>query len=535
MKKSILTLILVFSFFMMGFKSKENANERRSNFSVCTISNKASGFTIMDKEINDFFVKYSKFKEYHSDVLSLYKSNKNIAIWHDDKDLIELGHLLYSKVNNMKQETGIQPNIPYKSEIDQVFKNTSAETISKAESDLFVTCMYIYYDNKVYIGLDEKKVQKIGWYLPKKNISYVKILDSLLLKPSLLKENNVAQFSQYYKLKEYLKKYKDIQSSNQWKRIEIDTTVYKEYNPNENSTVIAQIRHQLFVLGDLKTDSKESVYNQDLMDGVIRFKRRHGLKENYTIEPGHIGMMNNSIENIIHVIMVNMERCRWIPPQLEKQNKYIMVNIPSFRLFFVKNGVNELISNVFLGSEMNKTVIFSGNMNKVVFSPYWTVPRSIVANELEFKASQDPNYLKKLNIVKTKEGQYRQLPGPGNSLGLVKFLLPNPNDIYIHDTPNKEVFNYEIRDYSHGCINIQKAKELAYTVLEDDPNWTHQKIDNAMNGGKETPYNLKQQIPVYIGYFTAWVNDENEISFFRDIYSRDERLYKLVYGNNEGL
>ena len=125
-------------------------------------------------------------------------------------------------------------------------------------------------------------------------------------------------------------------------------------------------------------------------------------------------------------------------------------------------------------------------------------------------------------------GEVRQKPGPNNSLGLVKFLFPNSNNIYLHDSPAKNLFTAETRAFSHGCIRVEKAKELANAILENDPNWTQEKIDEAMNKGEESWYALKNKIPVYIGYFTAWVDNEGNINFYKDIYNRDTRLAEML-------
>jgi murein L,D-transpeptidase YcbB/YkuD len=126
------------------------------------------------------------------------------------------------------------------------------------------------------------------------------------------------------------------------------------------------------------------------------------------------------------------------------------------------------------------------------------------------------------------KGNVRQKPGGNNSLGLVKFLFPNNNNIYLHDTPSKKLFNEEKRAFSHGCIRVEKPKELANLILEGDVNWTPEKIDAAMNKGKESWYTLKNKIPVYIGYFTAWVDNDGAINFYKDIYERDERLAAML-------
>ena len=181
--------------------------------------------------------------------------------------------------------------------------------------------------------------------------------------------------------------------------------------------------------------------------------------------------------------MLNMERCRWIPPTLEKGDEYVMVNIPSFMLYYVRNGNYDLVSNVFIGTPLTKTVIFSGIIDRIVFSPYWNVPTSIVNNELKLKMAEDKNYLAN-NNMEWNNGKVRQKPGPKNSLGLVKFMFPNPNDIYLHDSPAKSLFTFEKRIFSHGCINVMKAKELAITMLKNYPDWPEDKINNAMSGEK---------------------------------------------------
>jgi murein L,D-transpeptidase YcbB/YkuD len=182
---------------------------------------------------------------------------------------------------------------------------------------------------------------------------------------------------------------------------------------------------------------------------------------------------------------------------------------------------------VVVGKTLNKTVIFGADMRYIVFSPYWNVPRSIIKKEIEPAMAKDPNYLSK-HDMEWNGGNIRQKPGPKNSLGLVKFLFPNSNAIYLHDTPSKGLFNEEKRAFSHGCIRVAKPKELANLILKDDKNWSPQKIEAAMNKGVESWYSLKTKIPVYIGYFTAWVDTDGNIQFYDDIYSRDERLAAIL-------
>jgi murein L,D-transpeptidase YcbB/YkuD len=180
-----------------------------------------------------------------------------------------------------------------------------------------------------------------------------------------------------------------------------------------------------------------------------------------------------------------------------------------------------------VGKSMTKTVIFSGNMSHIVFSPYWVLPESIIRSEVKPGMAKNPNYLESHNM-EWNGGQIRQKPGKRNSLGLVKFIFPNSNNIYLHDTPSKSLFARENRAFSHGCIRVAKPGDLAVNLLKDDPAWTPEKIDAAMNAGKENWYTLKNKIPVYIGYFTAYVDLKGAVNFYEDVYKRDEQLYEIL-------
>ena len=223
-----------------------------------------------------------------------------------------------------------------------------------------------------------------------------------------------------------------------------------------------------------------------------------------------------------------MERCRWVSKDISKAKELIAINIPSYELSYFKNGEIVLKSNVVVGKTVNKTVIFSAPMKYIVFSPYWNLPTSIIKKEILPAMAKDPNYLATHNM-EWNDGNVRQKPGVKNSLGLVKFLFPNSNAIYLHDTPSKHLFSRDQRAFSHGCIRVAKPVELANKIMEDDPNWNSQKIDEAMNKGKETWYTLKNKIPVYIGYFTAWEDRDGILHFYDDVYKRDEALAVLLF------
>jgi murein L,D-transpeptidase YcbB/YkuD len=274
-------------------------------------------------------------------------------------------------------------------------------------------------------------------------------------------------------------------------------------------------------------NNKSNLYDAELVEAVKKYQRRNGFNNTELILPEHIRHMNIPIGERIGKIIVNMERCRWISPEFSKAREYIVVNIPAFKLNYYKNGKNVLESPVVVGKNVTQTVIFSGMMSYIVFSPYWNLPPSIIKKEVKPGMAKDKNYLEKHNM-EWNDGNVRQKPGKNNSLGLVKFIFPNSDDIYMHDSPSKSLYDRESRAFSHGCIRVGRPRDLAIAIMQDDPGWTPEKIDKAMNAGKESTYILKNKIPVYIGYLTAWVNFQGEIHFYDDIYKRDDRLAELL-------
>jgi len=479
--------------------------------------------------ISVFFKKYPELKIHRVNISTLYKARKYKPIWHKNKTLIDLANLLYYKVNHLEEE-GVKSSFPNKDEVDDIFSGENLKNLSQTDIEIMLTTLYVFYTEKVYYGIDSKKIEENGWFIPRKKLSYKNLLDSSLVNPELLNKNEKQLFRQYYKLRDILKKYREIEESGDWNLITSEF-VSKEFKPYDNSKTIGQIRHRLATIGDLEHDSKSNLYDEELMVGILNYKRRNGYNPDYIIAPNHIQNMNIPIEQLIKTIMVNMERCRWIDPELTNANEYIIVNIPAYKLLFKRNGKNVLESKLFVGKNKTETAVFSSNMTQIIFSPYWNVPQSIIDYELKYKIEEDKNYLVSHNM-EWNNGRVRQKPGANNSLGLVKFVFPNSNDIYLHDTPKKNLFQYEYKAFSHGCINIEKAKELAIVILKDDPDWPIERINEAMKGEKETVCILKKKIPIHIGYFTAWVNDSGEISFYKDIYSRDDCITELLFSEN---
>ncbi len=472
--------------------------------------------------IAPFFEAHPVLQQYEEDLVTMYRNCNYTYIWFDKDGIVEYGNSLYSKVNDVAEE-GISGGFPYQQKVDGIFSNAAKNTLNDTDTELMLTSLYLYYVDKVYKGIDPKTTNAMEWLLPRKKVSYAKILDTLI---SDKDADNQILFSQYYKLRDVLKQYREIEKQGGWKTIELHPD--EKYKPNDTGRVIRQIRDRLFITADIKQNNKSNRFDSDLLEAVNKYQVRNGYQSDSMISSEHIRSMNLSIGERIKAIVINMERCRWLSPDIFNSREYIFVNIPSYELSFIRDEKVEFHTSVVVGKTMSKTVIFGGKMSYIVFSPYWNLPESIIEDEVKPGIAKNKNYLKSHNM-EWNNGQVRQLPGNKNSLGLVKFMFPNSNDIYFHDTPSKGLFKEESRAFSHGCVRVDKARELAITILKEDNSWTVEKIDEAMHSGKENIASLKNKIPVHIGYFTAWADEQGVISFYKDVYERDERLAALMF------
>lgn len=527
--KNIYSLLFVFavgiSFANVSCTSKETRNVAEKKAPISAV-NYVSNITIDSASIVAFFSNYPELKHYRKEVFALYKKHHYNQIWFDEKGIVEFANTLYARTNDLDKE-GVMVSFPYQGKLEGIFNADTENTLSNSDTELMITNLYLFYADKVYKGLDDKTTKEIGWLLPRKQISYAHLLDSIIERPEKLEKDDKVLFRQYYKLRDVLQRYRDIEKKGGWAIIAVDPAV-KAYKLADSAKAIQQLRERLFITRDIQQNSKSAIFDAELLAAVKKYQSRNGLIPDGVVGPRMLREMNVPVGERIKKILVNMERCRWISPEITNAKAYVVVNIPSYRLKFIKEGKSELESAVVVGKTMNKTVIFSGNMSHIVFSPYWNVPQSIINKEIKPAMARNKNYLAQQNM-EWNNGRIRQKPGKNNSLGLVKFIFPNSNNIYLHDTPSKWAFEKESRAFSHGCIRVAKPKELAIAILEDDKKWTPARIDAAMHAGKESTYILKEKIPVYIGYFTAWVDDDGEVRFYEDVYERDDRLAKLLY------
>ena len=278
-----------------------------------------------------------------------------------------------------------------------------------------------------------------------------------------------------------------------------------------------------------------------LREALRRFQREHGLVDDGIPGKATVAAMNVPAEARIRQLEINLERLRWLPESLGET--HILVNVPTFHLEAVEDGRTALEMRIVAGKRGSPTPIFSDAMETLVFSPYWNVPASILRNEIVPALMDDPAHLSRQNMEVVKNGapvdpyyllsgdpsvRVRQRPGAGNALGHVKFLFPNRYDVYLHDTPADSLFERAARNFSHGCVRVERPTELARWVLRGRPEWPPEAIEAAMHSGREKHVRLEKPIPVHIVYFTAWADASGTVQYVDDVYGHDERHAQLI-------
>ncbi|MEP6845090.1 MAG: L,D-transpeptidase family protein [Panacibacter sp.] len=476
--------------------------------------------------VGTFLQLYPMLQSYKIDIDSFYHHRNYAFAWYDNSGLIEQAGNLYNRMQNIHAE-GLPDSIPYKNEFTELMKNNGLDSNNTAAefTEIMLTAQYFVYARNVWSGLDEKKMHSLDWYLPRKTVSYDQLLDSLISGKDIL--DTAPVYRQYALLKKYLTQYRDIESNGGLPLIKVDKKLYKE---GDSSVTVATIRKFLFISGDMESDNGSNLFDSTLTLGVKNFQLRFGDTEDGVAGPSVLKQMDIPIDKLIQQIVVNMERCRWVPVNLV--SNYLVINIPEYKLHVYENDSIAWSMNVVVGKPAHKTVVFNGNIKYVVFSPYWNIPSGILRNEVLPGIKRNKNYLANHNM-EWNDGAVRQKPGPDNSLGLVKFLFPNSYDIYLHDTPAKSLFNESSRAFSHGCIRLAEPQKLAEYLLRNDTAWNTKKIVVAMHGGKEKFVVLKETVPVFIAYFTAWVDRQGKLNFRNDVYGRDSRLADMVLQKNK--
>ncbi len=401
--------------------------------------------------------------------------------------------------------------------------------------DLLFTDAFLTYGSHLLAGqLSPRKVDP-DWAIKPRSRDLARVLEEALEKNKIAEalQELAPRAKGYVQLREMLHKYRKVQQEGGWPVV-------------AGSAPGKTLRARLAASGDLHESSKGN--DKGVTEALRRFQRRHGLAETGTVNAATLAALNVPVSERIRQIELNLERWRWMPDELG--SRYILVNIPSYKMQVFEEGKPVMESKVVVGKQERQTPSFTANMAYLVLSPKWYVPRSIAVKDKLPQLKRNPQALARQGIrVYNSAGQQinpgsinwravsasnfnyqlRQDAGPRNALGGIKFMFPNPYSIYLHDTPSRELFSRNQRTYSSGCIRISNPVELAEYLLKHDPKWNKDTIKTASTSGKQRVVNLPREVPVYLLYWTAWVDADGLLNFRDDIYKRDKPMMRALY------
>lgn len=526
-------LILCFSLVVyVGCTS--NKKKRNPVNRDTTITNTTSFNTLFfeNPQLGSFLATHPEYATYTEQFNDFYKHRNYEFAWFDSTGLTEQAYNFINLQNSYISE--FDDSAIYNAALNKLYAAFENRKFYPQKDDslvikteLLLTGQFFKYASKVYKGSDID-ASELGWFIPRKKIDVTAILDSTIHNKSGEADAYVPLNPQYKKLQHFLSVYSQMDKTG-----ETDSVAYlkKPLRKKDSSDNIIQIKTKLAFFGDLERNDSTPVFDTALLRAVKSFQRRMGLSTDGVIGNKMIEELNVPVKQRIRQLLVNIERVRWMPP--EKDTNYILVNIPEYKMHVFDSGRLQFDMNVIVGTAANSTVIFNGQLKYIVFSPYWNVPESIVKKEVLPAMKKNPDYLNKNNMEvygkSSSVPNIRQKPGASNSLGLVKFLFPNNYNIYFHDTPNRDLFTQSNRSFSHGCIRLGEPKKFAEYLLRSDNSWTSGKIDTAMHQSKEKWVTLKTGIPVFITYFTAWVDKNGQLNFRKDIYGHDKKMGEKLF------
>ncbi len=361
-------------------------------------------------------------------------------------------------------------------------------------------------------------------------------------------EESHPEKTSYLKLESALAQYQDLQRRGGWPSIPDGPPMRK----GDSGSRIAALRDRLLISGDLEeVNEQHPDHFDDEMDlAARRFQERHGRTVDGIVGSNTLTDLNVSVEQRVRQIELNLERRRQLPSHLGE--KFIMVNTASFQLEVVEKDQRLMKMRVVAGRRSRRTPEVSSELTYLVLNPCWNIPHGIAKRDILPKIQEDPHYLLRQDILvfenwendspkidaqsvewsKVTERSFafklRQEPGPRNALGHIKFAFPNPFSVYLHGTPVQSLFRKTQRDFSSGCVRIEKPIELASLLLESEPEWTRKRIVNTVRSGKTQVVRLSKRIPVHISYWTAWADESGTTHFRDDIYGRDKSLESLL-------
>lgn len=420
-----------------------------------------------------------------------------------------------------------------------------------AELDLLLTDAFLVYGAHLLAGRVNPETLRPVWASNRRTADIAAMLEAALLSGDVAAtlQTLIPRQPGYRRLREALWRYRAAApAAGGWPTIAEGATLRR----GDRGAGVSALRERLRLEADLipvaQPDSDR--FDDAVEQAVKRFQRRHGIREDGIVSAATRAALNVPLQRRVAQLELNLERWRWLPEDLGR--RHIIVNIAAFELQVVEEDSVVLDMRVVVGRPYNRTPLLSDTMRYLVLNPYWHVPRSIAASEMVPKVRRDPSYLARLRMrvfpshgpaagevdpttvdwsaltVRNFPFWLRQDPGPLNALGRIKFMFLNKYNVYLHDTPAGPLFEAPQRDFSHGCIRIQRPIELAEYVLGQDPRWNRGAILTALDVAVDRTVPLPEPVPIHLLYWTAWAEGDGTIQFRPDIHDQDGLLWDAL-------
>ncbi len=570
-------------------KEVEKPSPQTQNFSTAKVSQVTRQKIRGSKYAPKILIQTKNIKAYKT-LPKLYEERNYVPLWIENGGPSSQAYGMIEIIRNSDNEA-LDPDYYNISEIESILKRIEEDRnagdsyadLDLAELELLLSNSFLTYTHDLHYGRVRAEQINLELLSGERPVNLPKLLVTAIETDQVqgTLEGLLPKYPMYAKLRISLKEYREIAAKGGWQPVAYGD----KFKKGARGQRVLALSKRLKVTGELDSSIPGSEVFDDSLDQAVRkYQQRNGLYVDGVVGNSTIEALNVPVEERISQIELTMERWRLLPQYLG--NRYILVNIANYHLYGVENNNDTINMRIVVGKPQWNTPMFSEEMTHLIINPYWNIPPSIFKDDIAPKIMEDSEYMSKQNmdalglkapekmvveeaevvevvenveatevtdgdntgetelseaeiqnkkaqeeyISKVLSGKYRlrQNPGPGNPLGRIKFLFPNKHSVYLHDTPNRGFFKKAQRNFSHGCIRVEKPLELAEFVLSSNPSWTQNTIQSSINKMKTKTVHLDESITVYILYFTTWVDNEGTVNFHKDIYGLDKTLYNAL-------
>jgi murein L,D-transpeptidase YcbB/YkuD len=491
---------------------------------------------------------------YESAVLpTFYERRLYRAAWNDERGPTSLADDLVGALRRSGLE-GLRSEDYHLAAIDTLLAAVRADAGGVidpdrwAELDLLLTDAFLVYGSHLLAGRVNHETLKPEWVANRRGADFAAVLETALGSGDVAATLATLAPPQrgFRRLREALARYREVAARGGWPAIPNGPPLRR----GDRGPAVAALRERLRLEDDLRIDQDTELFDEALEQAVRTFQRRHGLATDGVVNAATRAELNVRVEHRVDQLEVNLERWRWLPKDLGR--RHILVNIAAFNLDVVEQEAVVMSMRVVVGRPYRRTPVFSDTMRYLVLNPYWQVPRTLAVQDLLPRIKRNVSYLaqQKVRVFQGWGPEAREVdpttvdwsaitparfpfrlaqdPGPLNALGRIKFMFLNRFNVYLHDTPARPLFEETERDFSSGCIRVERAVELAALLLRQDPGWNPEALLRTLDQAVDRTVALPEPIPIHLLYWTAWADRDGTIQFRRDIHDQDTPLWRAL-------